>query len=69
MAHVRGIFMSFQRFVSDAMGQAPLIQDDVATCNLPADVDEELFNPSSTHLPPPPEGNAKNFSYFALKCR
>ena len=63
------------RFVSDAMGQAPSIQDGTFTTKLPADVDEEQFGPSSTSLPLPIPRRAGGdptevgFAYFIQKCR
>jgi hypothetical protein len=63
------------RFVSDAMGQAPSIQDGAFTTKLPADVDEEQFGPSSTSLPLPIPRRAGGdptevgFAYFIQKCR
>ena len=63
------------RFIADAMGHLPIIQDNTYTTKMPADVDEEQFNPSSTSLPVPvPRGaggdpSEVGFAYFALKCR
>jgi len=63
------------RLVSDAMGQAPSIQDGTFTTKLPADVDEEQFGPSSTSLPLPIPRRAGGdptevgFAYFIQKCR
>ena len=63
------------RFISDAMGQAPSIQDGTFTTKLPADVDEEQFGPSSTSLPLPLPRRAGGdptevgFAYFIQKCR
>ncbi|KAI0299381.1 hypothetical protein B0F90DRAFT_614096 [Multifurca ochricompacta] len=60
-------------FVSDAMGQAPSIQDGTFTTKLPADVDEEQFGPSSTSLPLPLPRRAGGdptevgFAYFIQK--
>lgn len=55
------------RFLSDSMGQDPLIDDEACTTRLPADVDEDAFHPESTSLPPPrPENNS---GYFIQKCR
>ncbi|KAI0301299.1 fungal-specific transcription factor domain-containing protein [Russula brevipes] len=62
-------------FISDAMGQAPSIQDSTFTTKLPADVDEEQFAPSSTSLPLPLPRRAGGdptevgFAYFIQKCR
>ena len=55
------------RFMSDCMGQDPLIDDSACTTRLPADVDEEAFHPGSETLPPPREES--NFAYFRQKCR
>ncbi len=55
------------RFMSDCMGQDPLIDDEMCTTRLPADVDEENFHPGSKSLPAPREKS--NFSYFIQKCR
>lgn len=63
------------RFISDAMGQVPSIQDGTYTTKLPADVDEEQFGPSSTSLPLPLPRRAGGdptevgFAYFIQKCR
>jgi hypothetical protein len=63
------------RFISDAMGQVPSIQDGTFTTKLPADVDEEQFGPSSTSLPLPLPRRAGGdptevgFAYFIQKCR
>ncbi len=63
------------RFISDAMGQVPSIQDGTYTTKLPADVDEEQFCPSSTSLPLPLPRRAGGdptevgFAYFIQKCR
>ena len=63
------------RFISDAMGQAPSIQDGAYTTKLPADVDEEQFGPSSTSPPLPLPRRAGGdptevgFAYFIQKCR
>jgi hypothetical protein len=63
------------RFISDAMGQAPSIQDGTFTTKLPADVDEEQFGPSSPSLPLPLPRRAGGdptevgFAYFIQKCR
>jgi hypothetical protein len=57
------------------MGQMPSIQEGTYTTKLPADVDEEVFGPSSTSLPLPVPRQAGNnskevgFSYFIQKCR
>jgi hypothetical protein len=65
----------FDSFISDAMGQGPLIQDGTFTTRLPADVDEEQFGPSSTSLPLPIPRRAGGdptevgFAYFIQKCR
>ncbi|PCH37472.1 hypothetical protein WOLCODRAFT_84246 [Wolfiporia cocos MD-104 SS10] len=61
----------YDLFVSDCMGHPPLIPDNSFTTRLPAEVDEEQFNPSSTTLPTPPsdQGIEKGTVYFALKCR
>ena len=62
-------------FVSDAIGQAPSIQDGTFTTKLPADVDEEQFVPSSISLPLPLPRRAGGdptevgFAYFIQKCR
>ncbi|KAI0267354.1 fungal-specific transcription factor domain-containing protein [Gloeopeniophorella convolvens] len=62
-------------FISDAMGQAPSIQDGTYTTKMPADVDEEQFSPSSTSLPLPVPRRAGGdptevgFAYFIQKCR
>ena len=62
-------------FVSDAIGQAPSIQDGTFTTKLPADVDEEQFALSSTSLPLPLPRRAGGdptevaFAYFIQKCR
>ncbi|KAF8273547.1 hypothetical protein EI94DRAFT_1155357 [Lactarius quietus] len=62
-------------FVSDAIGQAPSIQDGTFTTKLPADVDEEQFVLSSTSLPLPIPRRAGGdptevgFAYFIQKCR
>jgi hypothetical protein len=62
-------------FVSDAIGQAPSIQDGTFTTKLPADVDEEQFGLSSTSLPLPLPRRAGGdptevgFAYFIQKCR
>lgn len=62
-------------FVSDAVGQAPSIQDGTFTTKLPADVDEEQFGLSSTSLPLPLPRRAGGdptevgFAYFIQKCR
>ncbi|KZT43385.1 hypothetical protein SISSUDRAFT_967281, partial [Sistotremastrum suecicum HHB10207 ss-3] len=58
----------YDLFVSDCMGHPPLIADDFPTCKLPSDVNEEVFYPTSTSLPPPVEGGP-NFAYFLQKCR
>ena len=63
------------RFISDAMGQVPSIQDGTYTTKLPTDVDEEQFGPSSTSLPLPLPRRAGGdptevgFAYFIQKCR
>ena len=67
--------LSLPRFVSDCMGQAPIIQDNTYTTKMPADVDEEQFGPSSSSLPVPvPRGaggdpSEVGFAYFVQKCR
>lgn len=61
------LFFWLSRFLSDSMGQEPLIDDETCTTRLPADVDEEAFLPSSTSLPlPRPQCNS---AYFIQKCR
>lgn len=58
------------RFISDCMGHAPLIPDNSFTTRLPADVDDEQFNPSSTSLPASDsEGSEHSTAYFVLKCK
>lgn len=59
------------RFVSDCMGHPPLIADNSFTTRMPAEVDEEHFNPSSMSLPVLPAGESleKGTQYFVLKCR
>ncbi|TCD68800.1 hypothetical protein EIP91_009814 [Steccherinum ochraceum] len=60
----------YDTFISDCMGQAPLIAEGSFTTKLPADVDEQQFSPSSTTLTPPGEGEeGKGFAFFVLKCR
>ncbi|KZT63433.1 hypothetical protein DAEQUDRAFT_700148 [Daedalea quercina L-15889] len=62
----------YDLFVSDCMGHPPLIPDNSFTTHLPADVDEDMFGPSSTVLPGPSEGADgadRSSAYFALKCR
>ena len=58
-------------FVSDCMGHSPLIADNSFTTKLPADVDEEAFNPSSATITAPMNGEEsdKDSMYFILKCR
>lgn len=53
------------------MGHPPLIADNSFTTKLPADVDEEVFNPSSAAIPTSANGEeSENDSmYFVLKCR
>ena len=41
------------RFVSDCMGQPPTIAEGAYTTRLPADVDEDAFDPRSMLLPIP----------------
>lgn len=61
------LFLNVARFLSDSMGQDPLIDDETCTTRLPTDVDEDAFNPASMSLPPPrPENNS---AYFIQKCR
>ena len=59
------------RFVSDCMGHPTLIADHTFNTKLPAEVDEEKFNPSSTSLPvPTSDEQCENSSaYMVLKCR
>ncbi|KDQ07746.1 hypothetical protein BOTBODRAFT_119559, partial [Botryobasidium botryosum FD-172 SS1] len=57
----------YDLFISDLLGQDPTIHDASHTTRLPADVDEDNFNPSSSVLPPPREYS--NFAYFAQKCK
>ncbi|KAF8323880.1 hypothetical protein DL93DRAFT_2049568, partial [Clavulina sp. PMI_390] len=53
-------------FISDSMGQDPLIEEESYTTRLPSNVDEDAFTPSSTSLPPPrPENNS---AFFIQKC-
>ncbi|OCH88727.1 hypothetical protein OBBRIDRAFT_757687 [Obba rivulosa] len=61
----------YDLFVSDCMGHPPTIADNTFTTRLPAEVDDDQFNPSSTTLPSPPggEGSEKGTAYFVLKCR
>lgn len=53
----------------------PSIQEGTYTTKLPADVDEEVFGPSSTSLPLPvprqagSDSSEVGFSYFIQKCR
>lgn len=52
------------------MGQPPLISEGSFTTKLPADVDEEKFNPSSTTVPAPPAEDGESVpTYLVLKCR
>lgn len=58
------------RFVSDCVGQHPLIHLQECSTRLPADVDEELFEPSSINLPPPNiESMHGNIEYYIRKLR
>ncbi|KAF9514308.1 hypothetical protein BS47DRAFT_1453701 [Hydnum rufescens UP504] len=57
----------YDLFMSDCMGQEPLIDDNTCTTRLPADVDEDAFHPGSETLPPPRQES--NFAYFRQKCR
>ncbi|KAF8336273.1 uncharacterized protein EI90DRAFT_2911917 [Cantharellus anzutake] len=57
----------YDLFMSDSMGQHPLIDDEMCTTRLPADVDEEKFHEGSQSLPAPRERS--NFAYFIQKCR
>ncbi|KDQ07533.1 hypothetical protein BOTBODRAFT_119902, partial [Botryobasidium botryosum FD-172 SS1] len=54
-------------FISDFLGQDPSIHDAAYTCQMPADVDDVRFNPSSSVLPSPKDHS--NFTYFILKCK
>ena len=44
-----------------------MISAEEFSTRLPADVDDEAFDPSSTFLPPPSERS--NISFFILKCQ
>jgi hypothetical protein len=63
------------RFLSDCMGQPALIADGSFSTKLPADVDEDVFDPRASFLPIPAFKDGKlgwcksEFKYFELKCR
>ncbi|KAG8906973.1 hypothetical protein FRB99_005615 [Tulasnella sp. 403] len=61
----------FDLYISDCMGQAPLIEDTTRTCKMPSDVDESMFDPTSTSLPEPYEEGevGQSLSHFVMKCR
>ena len=64
------IFDAMPSFVSDCMGMAPLIADDLHTCKLPSDVNDESFHPGSSSLPVKADaGSESTSSYFVQKCR
>ena len=51
------------------MGHPALVHENSFTTKIPANVDEERFNPSSTTIPVPEEGSNTSISYFLLRCK
>ncbi|KAG8883276.1 hypothetical protein FRB98_003184 [Tulasnella sp. 332] len=60
-------------YVSDAMGQTPLIDESLYPTTLPADVNDWRFNPTSVDIssaPPVDDGElSQNTTHFVLKCQ
>ncbi|KAL5503973.1 hypothetical protein ACEPAH_8045 [Sanghuangporus vaninii] len=57
-------------FVAECLGESPFINDDRATTELPADVDEESFGPDSANRPAPNiESMHGNIEGFIQRCR
>lgn len=63
----------FFSYISDALGLPPLIDDLAFPSNLPADVNDLRFNPTTHHLEsvkPVEDGElGENATHFILKCQ
>lgn len=60
----------YDMVVSDSMGHPSLITETSFSTKIPRDVEESLFTPSSTTIPPPPEDRQySSIQYFILRCK
>ncbi|KAG8900159.1 hypothetical protein FRB99_006205 [Tulasnella sp. 403] len=60
----------FDLYISECMGQDPLISVDSYDCRVPSDVHEDQFHPGSVSIPPPKgQTVGLNLSHFVHKCR
>lgn len=60
----------FDAYMSESMGQIPLIDQEAYNTQLPSDVDEANFRPQSKDMPPPNGSTMDhNLSHFVHKCR
>ncbi|KAG8906360.1 hypothetical protein FRB99_007044 [Tulasnella sp. 403] len=61
----------YDSYLSDCLGQEPLIDLTQYDCRIPRDVNETQFHPSSTTIPAPTEkGTLKhNLSHFVIRCK
>ncbi|KAG8907826.1 hypothetical protein FRB99_001999 [Tulasnella sp. 403] len=57
-------------YISECMGQPPLIDSDLHDCQVPSDVNDSIFTSTTKELPPPEIGpTGRNLSHFVQRCR